>query len=336
MFPPNPGTFRFSEGPLSPDWLPARGRVNAVLVFVDFPDAPGGNVIDTLVRSHTAQLAWFDEASYGRFGLSVTPVTSWFRLPRPTTSYSPLPGSVHHPDLFADAIAAADAAVDFSAYRAVIVAGARGWSQGVAGPFLASSGSGVRADGTEIRYGVVLGPSILDSGTPGNTVNHEFLHTLGLPDVHGGASTVGSWDPMAQNSATHLLGWHKWLLGWLDPAQLSCQLQPGTREETLGPLHTPGGKKLVVVPTSATTAHAIEVRRRGGYDGGICKEGVLVYRIDSLTPSAQGPISVGNREGGCFPAGSPYVVGGVFDDAAVKVEVLASDGRAYRIRVTRK
>ena len=40
MFPPNQGTFRFSEGPLSSDWLSPRGRVDAVLIFVDFPDAP--------------------------------------------------------------------------------------------------------------------------------------------------------------------------------------------------------------------------------------------------------------------------------------------------------
>ena len=87
-FPPNQGTFRFSEGPLSSDWLSPRGRVDAVLIFVDFPDAPGVNV-SGLVPRLTTHVPWFDEVSYGRFNLSVTPVQSWFRLPRPTSSYAP-------------------------------------------------------------------------------------------------------------------------------------------------------------------------------------------------------------------------------------------------------
>ena len=33
----------------------------------------------------------------------------------------------------------------------------------------------------------------------------------------------------------HLLGWHKWQLRWIDPAQLTCLSAPGTVEETLTP-----------------------------------------------------------------------------------------------------
>ena len=95
---------------------------------------------------------WFDEVSYGRFNLSVTPVQSWFRLPRPTSSYS-TPQSIHHPDLFADAIAASDAAVDYSKYQAVFVVGARGWTQGTGGTFLgvAREGDPRRWDGGSLR-----------------------------------------------------------------------------------------------------------------------------------------------------------------------------------------
>ncbi len=125
MFPPNQGTFRFSEGPLSADWMPSRGRTDAVVIFVDFPDAPGVNA-SALGPRLTAHVPWFNEVSYGRFSISVTTVPTWFRLPRPTSSYTPLPQSIHHPDVFADAIAASDAAVDFSKFQAVFVVGARG------------------------------------------------------------------------------------------------------------------------------------------------------------------------------------------------------------------
>ncbi len=334
MFPPNQGTFRFSEGPLSAEWMSSRGRVNALLLLVDFPDAPGANVTSSLVREHTAHLAWFDEVSYGRLSLAVTAVEQWFRMPRPTSSYRSDPRS-----LFVDAIAASDAAVDYSRYQEVFVLGARGWIGGAL--FLASPGNGVRADGNELRHGVVfdLGPLDRGSGFASNVLNHEFLHTLGLPDVRGGETvgenSVRDWDPMAQYSRNHLFGWHKWLLGWLDPAQITCRLQPGQLEETVEQLDTRGGKKLVVVPTSATTAYVIEVRRRSGYDRTICKEGVLIYTVDSLRPSAREPIVVKDG-GGCAPGGAPFGVGRVFEDANVKLEVLASDGRAFRIRVMRK
>lgn len=339
MFPPNPGTFRFSEGPLSSDWLPARGRVEALLLFVDFPDAPANaTTINQLAALHTVHIDWFEEASYGRFGVGVTVAHDVFRLPRPTSTYTSLPQSIHHPDVFADAIAAADGTIDFSRYQAVFVIGARGWTQGIGSPFFAPAGTGPRVDGTEIRYGVVLGPSVLDrGGTASNVLNHEFLHTLGLPDIHGGDGSVGSWDPMNLDTSTnHLFGWHKWLLGWLDPAQLTCLATPGQLEETLHQLDTRGGKKLVVIPTSATTAYVVEARRRNGYDRTICREGVLVYTVDSLRPSAQGPITVKNRGPACAPGAEPLGVGSSFEDSAVKIEVLASDGRAFRIRATRK
>jgi len=340
MFPANTGSFRFSEGPLSSDWLAPRGRVDAVMLFVDFPDAPANdNTISQLVARHTAHLAWFEEASYGRFSVSVTPVARWFRLPRPTSTYTPLPQSVHHPDVFADAVAAADGAVDFSRYQAVFVIGARGWNQGVGGPFLAAPGSGARADGNELRYGVVLGPSVLDAGGTyaSNVLNHEFLHALGLPDIHGGDGSSTGWDPMNREiPTTHPFGWHKRLLGWLDPGQVTCLSEAGQLEETLQQLDTRGGKKLVVIPTSATTAYVVEVRRRSGYDRTICKEGVLVYTVDSLRPSAQGPITVKSAGTGCSPGAEPFGVGGVFADSAVTIEVLASDGDGFRIRATRK
>jgi hypothetical protein len=140
----------------------------------------------------------------------------------------------------------------------------------------------------------------------------------------------------ADRPTTHLLGWHKRLLGWLDPAQVTCLLKASRVEETVEQLDIRDGKKLVLVPTSATTAYAIEVRRRRGYDRTICKEGILIYSVDSLRPSAQGPISVRSAGGECSPGAAPFGVGGVFEDANIKVEVLASDGHAFRIRVTRK
>ena len=129
--PAESGDVPLQRGPLSSDWLPARGRVEALLLFVDFPDAPANaTTINQLAALHTVHIDWFEEASYGRFGVGVTVAHDVFRLPRPTSTYTSLPQSIHHPDVFADAIAAADGTIDFSRYQAVFVIGARGWTTG--------------------------------------------------------------------------------------------------------------------------------------------------------------------------------------------------------------
>ena len=168
-------------------------------------------------------------------------------------------------------------------------------------------------------------------------MTHELLHTLGLPDLGGRA--VG-WDPLAvanePPSLTHLLGWHKWLLGWIDPAQLTCLSAAGTIEETLAPMAVRGGKKLVVVPISDTFAYAVEARKRIGFDKNACEEGVLVYAIDSTKVSYEDPIILeGTPRCGNVTPGA-FATGGVHEDQYVKVEVLAQDGKNYRVRVTRK
>jgi M6 family metalloprotease-like protein len=329
----------YNEGPLAPDGIvPSRGRVNAVMLFVDFSDAPGGQEsLDSLAQSHTAETRYFEEVSYGRFGLTVTPVTRWFRMPQPASYYNPI-SRVHH-EYVREAILAADPTVDFSPYTVVFIVAARGAIIGNR-PTNIYPGFGIRVDGTEIRFAAFFDPGIRMFGRNASYVlNHEFAHTLGLPDLRAGA--VG-FDPMGPSpgqlwpSGAHMVGWHKWKLGWLDPSQLTC-VESGQLEETLTPIAVAGGKKLVVVPISSSLAYAVEVRRHQGYDAHACEEGVLVYTVDSQATVfvgqpivIKGPPACGNAGAGTLGTGES------FEDGAVKVEVLATDGRDYRVRVTKK
>ena len=125
-----------------------------------------------------------------------------------------------------------------------------------------------------MKFGNFLAGDIGSQGQNATkTWTHELLHTLGPPDLAGRAVgwyrlAVGSEPP----SLTHLIGWHKWLLGWIDPPQLTCLSAAGTIEETLTPIAVRGGKKLVVVPISSTFAYAVEVRKRIGFDRNACEE----------------------------------------------------------------
>ncbi|AKH82588.1 peptidase M6 [Streptomyces sp. CNQ-509] len=141
---------------------------------------------------------------------------------------------------------------------------------------------------------------------------------------------VGDWDLMGSQFglAPDPFGWHKWKLGWLGDDQVGCAANPGSDRFTLHALSAPtsprtpprgttetqaengagelreqGGNgkgaavlrrdtRLVVVPTGATTAVAVEARGRYANDRHACTEGVLVYRVHTGTDSGGGPVEV--------------------------------------------
>jgi M6 family metalloprotease-like protein len=329
----------FNEGPLDSDAvLAATGRVEAAMIFVDFPDVPGSESPATIGPLHTAELRYFEEVSYGRFSLTVTPIERWFRMPGAASSYDPL--AFHQLRFVREAITVADPAVDFSRYRFVFIVSARGAVLGNR-PTAHYSGFGVRVDGTEIRFAAMFDPGLRAPFGRGTSfvANHELAHTLGLPDLGG---VVNGWDPMGPSpgqlwpSGAHFLGWHKWKLGWLDPPQLTCQRTAGFVEETITPIAVAGGKKLVVVPVSDSLAYVVEARRYIGYDRNACGEGVLVYTVDSQRGNSEGAVVVKGPPACGTASPGALQTGRVHEDAHVKVEVLASDGRDYRVRVTRK
>jgi M6 family metalloprotease-like protein len=328
-------------GPLEPGlFVPPTGRAEAVMVFVDFPDAPASENAAGLADMYTAYLDWFQEASHGRFSWNVTVVPTWFRMPAPGRSYGNLQDGPNGDRYLADAVAAVGGAVDFSRYRSVWVVPSSNSGGLAPSNFVRNPGHGVVTDGTEIRFGVLHSQSRRGAPFESSHMNHLVLASLGTSDLGDTAKPLGHWDPNFQDGTgartAHLLGWHKWMLRWIDAEQLTCVHAPGTVEETLTPNSRSGGKKLVVVPTSPSTAYGIEVRRKLGYDRGICREGVLIYTVDSQILSGNGPIEGKSAGTGCSPDVMPFAVGETYEDAAVKVDVLATDGSAYRVRVTEK
>jgi M6 family metalloprotease-like protein len=332
---PNPGGP--SEGAVDgSSFQPSVGHVDAVVLFLDYPDSPGGVSPAPIAQRFTLDPGWFDEVSNGRFSVSATPVERWIRMPAPTSAYMPIYSN--YIKYVRDALEAADPFVDFSRYNHVTLANSRGFLTGNPAISLPLAGlpEGIQVDGRAMKFGNVFSGDIQEQPGLTNKWTHELLHTLGLPDLGGQAV---AWDPMAALTVpelTHLLGWHKWLLRWIDPDQLTCVTSPGTIEETLTPIAVRGGKKLVVVPVSDVFAYAVEVRRRIGYDKGACDEGVVVYSIDSRRLSYEDPVILaGKPRCGAVTPGA-FQTGHMHEDQYLKVEVLAQDGRNYRVRVTKK
>jgi M6 family metalloprotease-like protein len=335
-----PKQFGLSEGTVDKSLRQApAGRIDSIGLFLDYPNAPGNPTAPaSMVQAYSPEPAWWEEVSNGRLTVSLTPDARWIRMPAPTTAYLPINSGEAMYRYVKDAIAAADPTVDFSRYNHVSFWNAPGFNVTTGSAFILPELGGfppIVADGTRIRFGVFLGPDV--TGRVPNIWIHEQLHVLGLPDLGGRA--IG-WDPTSYGNdppgLTHLLAWHKWQLRWIDTGQLTCVTAPGTLEETLTPNASRGGKKAVVVPVSGTFAYAVEVRKRLGYDKNACEQGVLVYAIDSTRGGYEDPIVLkGSPRCGNVTPGA-FQTGGVHEDQYVKVEVLAQDGRNYRVRVTKK
>src|SRR6266540_4049223 len=344
--------------------LKPQGRVlRAVMLFVDFPDLPATESTSTLYEHLVPRSrAWFDEVSYGHIRLDVSPVKRWFRMPRSLRSYGLADGisRPEHHDYISAAVGAADGAVDFSGYQIVYVVAAKGTGVERSPAFQAYPGSGIAADGTELRYGATFFEDTkLDARYAANVLIHETGHILGLPDLYDvpGAGWwrlfrfAGGWDMMSWNDpGFHFFAWEKWKLGWLEPSQVACLDGPGELTATVTPVERAGGLKAIVVPTGTSSAFVVEARRRIGQDARLCDEGVLVYSVDAGRPSGAGPVHVyaaqrdtdgelRDRCGPLYNATYDRAKGEVsrFADASagLSVQVLSSGANGYRVKVTR-
>ncbi|MET8677698.1 M6 family metalloprotease domain-containing protein [Streptomyces sp. NPDC004647] len=339
-------------------------RLDAVMVFLSFPDFEPQVTPDELAADYFPDTSrFFERASYGRFELRAHPLRSWLRMPGPSTSYGierdwdPARRTTY----LSEAIAAADAQVDFSRFDIVyLVADPDAPGVDSDATKVVNFGRPLRADGKELRRIV----TVFEEHPPDrNVLAHETGHAFDLPDLYhrprdgkGDWDTyVGDWDLMGSQFglAPEPFGWHKWKLGWLGREEVGCVERRGTRVYSLDPLTAPirngsdGGTRLLVVRTARAAAIAIEVRAAEGNDAESCTQGVLVYRVRSATASGGGPIEVLDGHphsaacwtGSVYPplADAPLGVGERMTDrrSGVVVEVLGVDrsGR-WTVRTT--
>ena len=339
----------------------ATGRVRALVLFIDFPDAKAeGSAQERFEEFFPAATEWFATASYGRLKYEPKPVLKYFRMPRGFADYGIRRGydwQVHRA-MMRDLLKVADAEVDFSDYDLVNVLVTPNAGPPATETVLSVTWTGARAavsdDGTALdRVSVIYGHDAAEY----RVLNHENGHIFGLPDLYSGTDFrrtdrwAGQWDMMSLDWGLHgdFFAWHKWRLGWIDAHQVDCVLQRGTTEHTLTPVERPGGTKMVVVPVTATGAFAVEVRAREGNDASACSEGVLVYWVRTDIPSGEGPIRVIDSRPGTEACeysstdfnshnDAPFQAGERYHDPSTRttVQVVGKDSSGrYTVRVTR-
>ncbi|MFE3827904.1 M6 family metalloprotease domain-containing protein [Streptomyces sp. NPDC059092] len=359
---------QMSEGlPTPPGYSRSTGKVRALNLMIDFPDAQGpGKAADRLAEFFPQTSEWFRTSSYGRLDYRPdAPIKSWLRMPLPFAEYGIERGAPYEPGyrrLVDDIVAAADPRVDFAAYDLVNILVTPNAGPSALDTVLSVTFSGnadaPQADGVPLaNTSFVYSRQDDGSGSYGNTgyrvLPHENGHVFGLPDLYtvDGGGSVGHWDIMSEDWGANndLLGWHKWKLGWLDDEQIGCASGQGSSEYLLGPLATSGGPKMAFVPVSAESGYAVEVRTRAGNDEAVCEPGVLVYRVDAAVDTGRGPVTIADSKensGGCTRrpnvhaelSDAPYRPGQSFVDRAnrIRISVLSQEpDDHFKVRVTR-
>lgn len=344
-----------SEGPTDyARWDDPVGTVDAVMLFVDFPDAhrdPGEQTEDYYGASGALfqdAPGWVAQSSSGATTLDITPVETWLRMPQDQADYGFPFDHDEHKAYVRDAVEAADAIVDFSPYQVVYVVPTANASEIAYSPALIiDPGYGIEADGVELRHAATFGQDMFHWRH--KVLVHETGHLWGLPDLYAYAPSVdahefvGEWDLMGLISghAPDLLAWHKWKLGWADGERFVCRRWDGTTTHRIAPVGSTTGSLALVVRTGPDSAIVVENRQASGLDATACSTGALVYTVDATVWGGDGPVQVVDAEPSTSACGdpfgdAPFAVGQTFEDAGagVQVDVSAKDGDDLIVDVT--
>ena len=267
---------------------------------------------------------YLETVSYGKLDVELVPLHGWLRARHSLAAFlfDPdrefLEGAVSE-DISVEAVELALAEMDFSEIDVVVTVlpSAYFWSGQFAGAVQISD----KLIPT-LQIGYI--PRLISYDTAGDwgTLGaHELAHLLGLADLYpknqsghrGGfdipfppadmqwvtveAGLMGleghylaTGGPYYYQAPIAMLAWSRWQLGWLEPSQIRCIVEPSA-VVTLTAIDQPGdGVAMIAVPVGETEVIVIESRRNRGFDRGafrgydrdvVNNDGVLVYTVDS-------------------------------------------------------
>jgi M6 family metalloprotease-like protein len=334
------------------------GHLKAVMLFVDFPDAPADACVPVDQATHLlgngqAQRLFHDQ-SHGTFELTVDILDhlGWRRLSQSSSNYN-WHDFTSHRQYIADAAGLFAGELDFSTYQFVLIVAPPNAGFPDSPAFNARPGQGASSASGEIRLAVTFGQDSYRNSYI-NLV-HEVSHLMGLPDLYpygAGVDTsrAGCWDIMSDIfHCTTFLGWHRHKNGWLNTSRtIYLSESPQERYITLSPLSSRYGISMVVMPIDApqspSKVFVVELAQpREDAPNGRPREGVLVYSVNSTVPTGHSPVVVHPKidsssleQGYLFEA--PYGVGDtasvVDGNSRLTATVLQQFGAFYHLKLS--
>jgi M6 family metalloprotease-like protein len=345
------------------------GIVKAVMVFVDFPDAPAepASASDTanhLLGNGQAQ-ALYHAQSYHKLTLDVTVKSDlgWKRMPQPSTKYNFLPSDSHASESHKTYISHAAALfspseVRFSDYTFVFLVAPQNAGFPLSPAFNDHRGRGASSLSGEIRLAVTFGT---DSYT-NSYINlvHEVGHLFGLPDLYPydgdgvNNSKAGCWSIMSDIfHSESFLGWHRHKNGWLSSSRKTYLYQSISGwHTTLSPLSDSSGLSMVVLPLDnalkPSKVLVIELAQPDlaypdlGGNKVRWGEGVLVYTVDATIPTGSSPVAIIPKKTSTSPEfghlyEAPYLLNDTMSytegTASITLKILQKFGSSYTIQI---
>jgi M6 family metalloprotease-like protein len=335
--------------------LPSEGRIDALVIPVDFEDVPGKGDPEELFRVMTDETArFFYSQSDGRVQFNFQSLDNWVRAPFKSDAFRL--GGWNNGDptgYYSAVLKLADPLVDYSLFDVVYVLSPKetpstSIAYGPAFPMMPGDDLVLTNDGM-VFNGTISGADAWMNlaGAGWKWMAHETGHLFGLHDLYviGGASPYGAWDIMSLNwsiEAIALNAWNRYIQGWLSENQLRCLERTDLAapvEVALTPIERESdGIKAALVPLSPSKILVIESRRSEGYDTLTeAQAGVLVYTVDMTVQSIKGGWQTQRRPGSnrvdfmdaTLKAGDEITVDGL------KITVISRDVSGDLIRLSR-
>lgn len=287
----------------------ATGDVNAVMVFVDFPDVQATGSLEEIKQHVVGDTSdWFRKESYGRLNFAVeTPVLQWRRMPHNATDYARINRDAEaHLSYISTALKLfSKEEINFDDYQIAYVVAAKTpdqdtlYAEVLHNSSTLSAGIAVDTNNGTVHHAVTFGRDSYDRSS--RVLVHETGHLFGLPDLYlfhpdetgEFRAPVGAWDIMCDlDQGRHFLGWHKFKLGWLDESQLIF-FKLGELSVKLTSLETAQGVKMIALPSEHTSQlYIIEIAQPLGEDMQYRDKGLLIYTIDASVATGHEPVSV--------------------------------------------
>ena len=356
------GSVYKSEGPTDFEFYKKpTGTVKAVMIFVDFPNAPAGSASATDVANHLlgngAAQQLFSTQSYGKMRLDVAVKSNlgWKRMTLPSTSYSFSTFDTHKTYISAAASHFSPSDVSFSDYDFVFLVAPQNAGFPLSPAFNAYRGQGASSPSGEIRLAVTFGTDSY-SNRYTNLV-HEVGHLFGLPDLYpysGDADNAkaGCWPIMSDIFHSEcFMGWHRHKNEWLDqPRKTYLQGTTSTWYKTLSPFSSSYGLSMIALPVDdiqkpSKVLVAELAQPVLGTNNQYWGDGVLIYTVDARIATGDSPVvvipkitSTSSDYGYLYEA--PYHVNDVANfkegNVSIVVSILQKFGSSYNVRIDYK